>query len=274
MRYWFNNAIATCQFELLRSLTLQRIGAMIMLTLFPPLMLLLVITNPAGDSRVDEVFSRVLPFMTFAVVFLVALVCLLSLLLWATPNVQSELEGKSWSFVAVRPGGRIGSFLGKFLTAVLVSWTVSTIAATGCVLVANRYSAFGSGTETLQTWGTMIGIFSIACLVYGAIFSMLGTIFSKRAMVVSAGYLIGVEVLLSLVPAIVSRFTMSYHLRRLGEIWLGWFLPIPEVDHTMTFGSPGPVWMHLTCLGGAFIFAILAGMIIIVNRQYIAASES
>ena len=254
MKNWITGAFATCRFELKRSLTPQRLASSAGLILFPPLMLMMIIVSA---TRIAQ-SGGMLNFVLFTIIFLVALVCLLSLLLWATPNVHGELEGKTWSFIAMRPGGRIANFLGKYLTSVLVSFLTSFFALTLCVLVANRYSTLGLGHEPWEKWGILTAIFAVACLVYAAILSLIGAWFTKRAMVVGAGFLIGVETVLSMVPAVVNKFTMSYHLRRLGELWLGWFLPDPggQNEYEAVYGAPGPASFHLTCLGIAMVAAL------------------
>ena len=269
MNTWMTGALATCRFELQRSFSLQRLTSLLGLILFPPLMTWMIIL---GGLRSPQ--GRVLEYVLFAIIFLVALVCLLSLLLWATPNVSGELEGKTWSFIAMRPGGRISSFLGKYLTAVLVSFVTTFFSLTLCVVVASHYGALGGGSEPWEKWGILTGIFAIACLVYGAILSMIGTWFTKRAMVVGAGYLIGVETVLSMVPAVISNFTMSYHLRRLGELWLGWFLPDEQLEYEIVFGQAGPTWFHLVCLGVAMVAALVVGCVVVMNRQYAVGEET
>jgi hypothetical protein len=264
VKNWIIGALATCRFELKRSFSIQRLATSLGLILFPPLMTFAFLNGALRTSLAGEI----LEFVLFTIIFLVALVCLLSLLLWATPNVHGELEGKTWSFIAMRPGGRISNYLGKYLLSVLVSFLTAFFALTLCVLIANRYGALGGGSEPWQRWGTLTGIFAMACAVYGAILSMIGAWFTKRAMVVGAGFLIGAEGILSAVPAVVSSFTMSYHLRRLGEMWLGWFLPDDRQEYEILFGPPGPVWFHLTCLGTATVVALVIGCLIVVNRQY------
>ncbi|QEG23825.1 hypothetical protein [Mariniblastus fucicola] len=269
MKNWIIGALATCRFEMQRSFSMQRLASSLGMVLFPPLMLWMIILGATRTQGAGEVLAYVL----FTIIFLVALVSLLSLLLWATPNVHGEIEGKTWSFIAMRPGGRISNFLGKYLTAVMVSFATAFLALTLCVVVANRYGTLGGGSEPWEKLGILTGIFAIACVVYGAILSMLGAWFTKRAMVVGAGYLIGVETILSAVPAVVSSFTMSYHLRRLGELWLGWFLPDSQPEYEMIFGPAGPVWFHLLCLGIAAVAALLVGGLIVVNRQYAMGEE-
>ena len=274
MKNWILGAWATCRFEMIRSFTLQRLAVSAVLILFPPAMLTLVIIAPQPIVEIEgQPVNLATPYVTLAMLFLVALVCVLSLLLWATPNLQSELEGNGWGFIAMRPGGRVACFLGKYLTAVLTSFAISILALTICILIANRYSRIGNGTEPLLLWVRLTGIYALACVAYGAIFSFIGTIFIKRAMVIAAIYMVFVEVLMSALPAVISQITMSYHLRNLGELWIGWF-PLGRNNYANEFGAPGSNGYHLACLGIAAILMLVLGSLVIVNRQYISSEES
>jgi len=92
----WRGAAATCMFELRRSMSIQRISVTAGLALFPPAMLALLIFGAKVSSA--DGGALMIDSAQFLTVFLVALVMLLGLLLWATPNVYSELEGKSWLF--------------------------------------------------------------------------------------------------------------------------------------------------------------------------------
>lgn len=270
MIHWLRGAQATVGFELRRSLTWNRFLVAVGLAVFPPAMLNVVVRSAFVSNSV--VAGGATKYAEFGMIFLVGLVCILSLLLWATPNVQSELEGKTWHFIAARPGARIASFLGKYVLAVAISFAVSCVALGGCILVANSYQGFEDPLKTLRSLAI---IYALACLVYGAIFSAIGTIFIKRAMVVAAGFVIGFETFLSLVPAVVSKITMSYHLRSIGLEWLGNFLPeTSNAEYKMAFGQLWPVWMHMTCIGVTTLIALLIGMIVITQRQYVTADQT
>lgn len=280
MKKWLNGAWATCSFELRRSFTFQRTVISIVLALFPPVMLSLLILGTkvterqVNDADVEQFMSAVQDASTLATVLLISIVCLLSLLLWATPNVHMELEGKSWSFVASRPGGRVSVFLGKFLASFIVSFAISLVAISLCVLSADRL--LGSGNPQ-QLWLSLCGVYALGCLVYSAIFSMFGTLFIKRSMVVAAGYLIGSEVILGFIPGVlINKFTIRYHLQEIGISWIGWFLPSPSAlqDYRAVYGEAWPTSLHVL-----IIFMVTAAMLglggwIIVNREYITSEES
>ena len=270
---WFNGAIATCSFELRRSFTVQRTAVSIVLALFPPAILLILIlaTRLSGDIYA---IMAIQDFTKLLTVFLVALVCLLTTLLWATPNVYSEIEGKTWGFIASRPGGRVSVFLGKFLASFLVSFGVSVIAISLCIFLADR--SFGI-VDAQGLWIAICGVFLLGCIVYSAVFSMIGTLFIKRAMVVAAGYLFGSDVILASVPdAIINRLTIRFHLQELGIAWIGWFLPSPstEADYREVFGAALPIWIHIVVLFGVTVLALSFGGWTIVNREYITKDDS
>ena len=270
MIHWLRGANATFGFELRRSLTLNRFLVALGLAMFPPVMLNVVVRTAFVSQ--SKIAGDVAQYSEFAMIFLVALVCVLTLLLWATPNVQSELEGRTWNFIAVRPRARVASFLGKYVLAVVVSFAVSFTALAGCILVANSYQGL---QHPLRTLGSLSVVYGLACVVYGAIFSAIGTIFIKRAMVVAAGFMIAVETLLSLIPAVVSKVTMSFHLRSIGLEWIGYFLPYTtELDYTSTFGKPWPVQWHILSIAIMTVIALSVGMIVITSRQYVTADQT
>ena len=272
MNRWFTGALATCSFELRRSFTVQRTAVSAVLALFPPSILLILIlaARMSGDPNAQ---LAILDFTKLLTVFLVALVCLLTTLLWATPNVYSEIEGKSWGFIASRPGGRISVFLGKFLASFLVSFGVSVVAISLCIFLADR--SFGI-PDSQQLWLAICGVFLLGCLVYSAVFSMIGTLFIKRSMVVAAGYLFGSDVILASIPgALISKLTVRFHLQELGIAWIGWFMPSPstEADYRLIYGEALPFWIHIIVILGLSALALAVGGWTIVNREYITKDD-
>ena len=94
-------------------------------------------------------------------------------------------------------------------------------------------------------------------------------------MVVAAGFMIGLETFMSLIPAVVSKLTMSYHLRSIGLQWIGNFLPeTSEMEYNMAYGQPWPVWIHITCIAIMTVIALTIGMIAITQRQYVTADQT
>ncbi len=260
---WIKGTIATCRFELRRSLTIQRIAVSIVLALFPPAMVLLVSTA-INKTPEPVIVANIL------MVLLAGLVTLLSLLLWATPNVHSELEGKSWIFIASRPGGRISTYFGKYIAAVFSSFAVSCAALTLCILVISRVQSF---QDPLIFWGKLSLLYLIACMVYAAIFSFIGTVFFRRAMVIGVGYVLIWELAAASFPALIGKLTLRYHLQ---SLWIAWIDIMPpgfiEGYNTM-YGAPEPVF-NLTCLLAMGLFFLISGAVMIVSREYVTKDES
>lgn len=265
---WIKGAIATCFFELKRSFTLQRGMVAAVLSLFPPAMVFLLLFV-AFTQNAQEIIGE----LKMMVVLLVSLVCVLSILLWATPNVYSELEGKSWIFSASRPKGRTSLLLGKYLASVFYSFMVCEIAICLSLFLAVVFNV--PSRDVLADWAALSGIFLLGSITFGAIFSLIGTLFFKRAMVVGAVYVIVVECICGMMPSLIGKFTFQYHLRSLGLEWLGFFLPPPFEDKTykIIYGDHEQ-WFHLACLGGATIVILGIAIVIINWRQYITSDET
>jgi|GEM_PF-289596 len=115
---------AVFQFERKRTATTTRWLWWLILSLFP-IAISLFIRIYVDEEMMFSAFSLMLFYMIPAVV------CVMGQLLWATPSVQSELEGKTWSFIALKPYGKIHLLLGKYLTS--VAWTF--FAALVCLTV-------------------------------------------------------------------------------------------------------------------------------------------
>ncbi len=251
---------ATASFEVRRSMSMQRLMVASVLAGFPPAMVAVIGLSGGG-----------VPLTDLLIIVLVGIVGLLAQLLWATSNVFTELEGKSWIFLASRPRGRISLFLGKYVSAVAFSFAVCFVAIT--LSIVFRTYLLTTEINPIRNWIGMIGSSLLACMVYSAIFSVIGTIFQKRAMVFAAGYIIMSEMILANVPAIIGRFTARFHLQAVAAEWIGWFHPVPEDAFEQLFGKASQ-WFHLSCLGGAVVALLIIGCVVITTREYITAEEA
>lgn len=263
-----NRAVATCQFELKRAISTQRLAVASVLTLFPPVMLGMMIS--VSQMAADDGFDTT----EFLIVFLISLTCILSLLLWATPNVYSELEGKSWMFIASRPQGRVSNVLGKFLASLVFSFGICLASITLCVIVAAVLVQYAF--DPVRAWIGLNATFLVGCICYAAVFSLIGTIFYRRAMVIGAAYVLGFEAIIGRVPTVIGKLTASYHLQNIGLEWIGsaqlkeQFSEVEFLNHMGEFS----IWTHLVAVSLITVGALAAACFVIVNREYITSDET
>tara|TARA_R110002049_G_scaffold27321_2_gene94348 strand:+ start:616678 stop:617442 length:765 start_codon:yes stop_codon:yes gene_type:complete len=195
------------RFELARSMTIGRIAIWFALVTFPVTLISIL--------RMKVPIDPIEP-IGFAVYFLVPeVVCLLGLLLWATPAIATEIEGQTWIYLAMRQSGRVTVLMGKYLTAVAWSLSAALVAATLCVVIVNA-------PESLRMWWVMCALATLSCFAHAAIFLLIGVIFHRRTMVMAVVYTLGIEYGLSFVPAVANKITVNYHLRGLLADWMKW----------------------------------------------------
>ena len=195
------------RFELGRSLTVGRIGIWLALVAFP--------VGLISILRVKLPIDPIEP-IGFAMYFLIPeVVCLLGLLLWATPAVATEIEGQTWIYLAMRQSGRTTVLLGKYMTAVIWSLSAAIVAATLCVAIVFP-------PNMLQMWWVMCALATLSCFAHAAIFLLIGVIFHRRTMVTAVVYTLTIEYGLSFVPAVANKLTVNYHLRGLLADWMNW----------------------------------------------------
>ncbi len=257
---------SVCGFEFKRSLTLGRLLAFAVLSLFPPAMILLI-------SRVAPPTS-----FKFLIMFLTYVVCVLSLLLWATPNVYAELESRNWLFVTSRPRGRVSLLLGKYLASAISAFLVCLIAISlSSLIIALSYGRYRPDTlgELAHFWPRLILIAGIGCFDYAAVFSFFGVLFQRRAMVMAVLYTLVVELLFAAVPALITRFSIRYHLMGISYALLGWFAPGPEPDKELfeLFYANLPVWANVLILALIPVGVLSAAIYVIRNREYLTVDE-
>ena len=252
---------ATVVFEFKRSMSFQRLMLAAILSLFPPTMLFF--TSVTGSD---------LPISEYLILILVGMVSVLSQLLWATPNIYSELEGKSWIFLASRPRGRISLFLGKYLSSVLFSFAICVIAISTCLAIKTYVPPYSS-TNPFPEWIGLNVIALISCFLYSAIFSLIGTLFQRRAMVLGVAYFVMSEIVIANVPAIISRFTGRFHLQGIVSNWLGWIPFLDSPEYKTIFGDFSTTF-HLVCLAVGIVTLLAAGCFIVTTRQYVTAEET
>lgn len=302
-----NSILATVRFELSRVLTFQRSMVALVMALFPPTMIfILKSTGALGPPE-------------FILSLFCGMICLLSLLLWSTSNVYAELEGKSWTFVTTRPFGRWSILFGKYLIGFGLSFLISWIALTLCMLVTldtqflteggwqnetititdpsrqapleetvgeqqpeiwtdagvNTEPAIAEGNSRFMIWLYLSALLFLASMVYSAIFSFLGVIVQRRAMVFAVGYFGIVEIVCAGIPAIIGKVAMSFHMFCLLFQWMGWIIPDPNAQRDFqNFYQVQPPWIHLSAIFGMTLIMLGLSAFVIRIREYITLEDA
>ena len=219
------------RFELRRSLTPARLAIWFILVSFP-IALMTVLRLTIDVNRVEP-WGLMLYFLVPEVV------CLLGLLLWATPVISTEIEGQTWIYLAMRRSGRSLVLLGKYITAVIWSVSAALVSTTVCVLVMGPAGGW-------QLWWVMCVLSILSCVAHASLYVLIGTIFFRRTMVTAVFYTMTIEYGLSLVPAVANKLTINYRLRGLLAQWMDWEDARSAAENV--FGSE-PASTHLTALG-------------------------
>ncbi|MCP3695851.1 MAG: hypothetical protein GY917_26870 [Planctomycetaceae bacterium] len=178
----------------------------LLLCLFPVLLTTLV-------SRVGRIDPEATEAWTMILFPVCEIICLLQLLLWATPWLSSELEAGNWIYLSVRPGGKTAVLLGKYLAAATRTMIGTTIGLLLALLVAKPED----GVYLFLVLGTLIAISSFS---YAAVFTFLGTLFPRRAMVMAVGYSLLIELAVSFIPAVINQVSIQFRLRSMLFTWM------------------------------------------------------
>ena len=284
------NVGAVFLFEWKRSLTLPRMLWWAVLAAFPIFIIGLVrfnaVVGPAPSKvvrhdgtvaaterldptpervRSNELWRGLCAWLLFALVPM--LVSMLGTLLWATPAISSELERRSWVYLAVRPNGGTAVLLGKYLAA--VTWVIPP----ALVGISIAVPLAGTG-DSLRVWWTMVRLVLLSAPAYAAIYLLLGVVMPRRAMVLAVAYTLIFELMISFVPAVINKITVQYRLRSLAAEWC---------DISFSGGSPSgalsligtePVWHHITVLVLLPVFLVGLSVALLRSSEFSSAIES
>jgi ABC-type transport system involved in multi-copper enzyme maturation permease subunit len=241
------------RFEIGRILTLPRLAIGAALAAFPPALVAFI--QYQGGRLHQPVAGGVALFMLIPEV-----VCLMGMLLWATPVIHTELEGKTWAYLAVRPAGKGPILLGKYLAAVAWTAMLALISLTLSVAIIRPEEG------TFFTWLALARLVVLSCFAYGAIYVLLGVLFLRRGMLAAVAYTVVFEVLVAFIPAVINQFTVQYHLRCLLIRWMDW--PAVPPGFRALFGN-SPWWQHVLILLGITAAALSVAAAVLRQRELV-----
>lgn len=250
-----NGALDAFLFEWKRLMKFPRLAWWIGLAAFPPALVFLITSINHRPEQMHE-------YLRFAgLAYVLAGCCsnVLALLLSATPIIYSELEGKTWTYLAIRPHGKGSVLVGKYFAA--VSWATTTSwagLATSFLIV---------GTAELSTlWWSFCGMAFLTNIAIGAVMVFLGVLSLRRAMVFGLLYVIIFELVIAGIPAIISKITAAFYLRSLYVI---------AADSRRDILVP-PEENPLICIGALLLYASVAlggALYVLHQRQLVTQQE-
>ncbi|MBP86753.1 MAG: hypothetical protein CMJ64_08560 [Planctomycetaceae bacterium] len=246
--------LSVTRFEFRRTNTLPRLAVWAGLMVFP--MVIAALVSSYGGATRPYGWG----FMLYILVPHVT--CHLGLLLWVAPNVNNELEGRTWFYLTARPGGRIALLLGKHINGLLWTVTAGWIAASLAVLVAGP-----TLEDHVRHWWALLLTVTLATLAYGSLFTMVATLLPRRAMMICVAYVLIGEVFLGNMPAVINELTVHHHLANIFADCLKW--PV-DADIRLTLDTT-PLWIHLSALGGYTATLLVVAAIILCWREYITS---
>lgn len=254
----FSKGWSVFEFEFRRTLTWRRSLMAFALAMFPAFMFALVQFQGAHLERNDR--GEIGMF-----ILIPGVTCVMGLLLWATGTIHTELEERTWAYLAMRPVGRGTILVGKYLAA--VAWTV-LCASTSLALC---FAILLTHDGVLAPAPALAALVVIAAAAYGAVFTLLGVVFPNRAMVAAVAYTALMEGVVPWLPAAIARFSVFYHLRCLFALWL---LENPSghgSDFDAIFFGTMPAWQHVALLFG-FSAALLTIATVVLSRRQLILS--
>jgi len=271
-----NSLLAIIRFEWTRTMTSGRIAWWMILASFPIVITGLVrwftydAVNRVSPDQMKDFLEAQQTVWTIVLYMLVPCVTsAIGVLLSAAPAIAGELEQRSWVYMATRPNGIFWLMLGKYVVA--VTWGAS--AAIAGVTVAIPLTGMGV-TAGFDLWWTMLRLCLLSCGAYAAVFMLIGTIIPHRAMVFCVAYTAVVEVMISLIPAVINRITVQYRLRSLFVSWTGEEKRLRNTQFfEYVFNEDGNMLQIFWLVALTSVFLVTA-VVIAHRREFTAAAES
>lgn len=224
--------------------------------LLPSLGALLYLGN--GGENGIEVYRGMVEYVV--ITFLLPLVCLFQ----GGPAIVDEIEGRTITYLFLRPVSKPAIFLGKYLGAVVITTALVVLPVIPMFFLFMAADSTG-GEGHLQLLAQTLVSLLVGSASYCAVFACLGAVFA-RSLLAGLLFWAAVEWGLSFVP-VMEFGTQKYHLRNAGSlIDLGNFGPFDK----MFLDAPieVPIWASYLSLGSVTLLAVLLGAYIFDSRQY------
>ena len=264
---WWGSIAAVFEFESRRALVVSKIAWWCVLTLFPVAIVSLCVLIPMGRRNVPVQIWEVILFILIPL-----FISMLGTFMWTCSAVSAELERQSWVYLAVRPKGRVAVIVGKFLVAITWVLPATLVGTTLSILVTwLAGTSLAEQQVVFRTWWAMVRLCCLSVPAYAAIYLALGTIFTKRAMVISVAYTLVFELLVSFVPALINKLTIHHRLRALFLQWAEIDPQASGFSGSVDLFTEEPAWRHVMILTAYMLALVILSIWLVRRREYLVS---
>jgi len=201
-----------------------------------------------------QVFGALLS--TAVIHFLVAFVSLF----YGTALISEELEGKTLTYLFVRPISKPVVMLGKFVALIWISSILVLPSVILCyvILYLGKQPIF----EDAPVLAKDLGVVFLALLAYGSLFSLLGA-WLRHSVLVGLLYAFGWEGIILYMPGVTRKLTLGHYIQSI----------LPHDDGTTALASmfgqlSNPIESTVTLLLLSTLFLAIA-CLIVREKEYI-----
>ncbi len=215
--------------------------------------------NGGGLAEFEATFTQVyLPYLLP-----------LAALFFGGPTVVDEVEGRTITYLTLRPLSRSTLFLSKLATSIALAIVVTVIP----VILFFAVSVIGSADPmggSLATLGAAIASTVGGATAYTAIFALLGVIFASTLLPGIVYYLV-FEIILGALP-VIEFISIKFHVFTLGGFRRGVDGEERLRDEIARFLLDQPLefdwWVGLLCLIFVTTAAVVLSATVFRNRQF------
>lgn len=193
--------------------------------------------------------------------FLLPLVCLF----YGGPAVVEEIEGRTITYLFLRPISKPAIYLGKLGAAIVASLAVM-VPATIIFYILSMLAGGSIGDSIQFGLQTFVGV-ALGCISYTATFAAAGALFS-RSILGGILYWVVIEVGLSIVP-VLEYATQKFHLRNVANLIdfedISWLESMIIGDNPIIV----PIWASFLIIFLLISALFTLGTLTFNNKQYL-----
>lgn len=138
----------------------------------------------------------------------------LAALFYGGPAIVDEMEGRTLTFLTLRPIGKANMFVAKVVSAILMALPMVIVPLlilfVVCLIKSDDMGA------TVESLGRISAALSLGTIAYTTIFASLGAVFAS-SLLASIVYFVAVELVMGALP-IVEMLAIKYHVRNVAGL--------------------------------------------------------